>query len=309
MSTLKRRNEIPSTGGNASNKRKLSSIASSDDVASPSFSPDPDERRPASAVIVLPGRSRAAKDAGGGGDSPPPATPASQTTLSGRHKHYASPDTTPRFFWKANEMEYPKSEDWPDDKIYEYLISNAVSISPLSKPANHAEFCLVTNAKGETTKVTPRYRIPLVFLSKYQWNSLKQVMRSPNRQELWEQFKLSILYIAQLYTLFLEQANNAMAFLTTAAYKKWRSSVFDQSLVRYRFGILVNVEETSMDFWMKYDEKEYLTDLENIRTFGELIISTFYPSLLPTTSPLVRSPRCHLPLLPTSPQSLSASIP
>lgn len=44
--------------------------------------------------------------------------------------------------------------------------------------------------------------------------------------------------------------------------------MFDHSLVRYRFGILVNEPETSREFWIKYDEKEYLTDLENIRTFG-----------------------------------------
>jgi hypothetical protein len=236
------------------------------------------------------------------GDSPP-VTPTSQTTLTGQY------NASPKYWWDEREITYPQSEDWPDNNIYEYLISNAISVSPLhSKPNKHAKFCIVTNAKGKTFKVTAQYHIPMIFLSKYQWNSLKQVMRAPNRQELWEDLKLSILYLAQLCNLFLEHAKNAKEFLKPAAYNVWRDSCLDHSLFRYSKGILVNKEETIRNFWMMYDEMEYWTNLEDIRLFSELFFLCSIHSLLPVTFSLARLPRCCLSLLPSTTTHIPSSL-
>jgi hypothetical protein len=69
-----------------------------------------------------------------------------------------------------------------------------------------------------------------------------------------------------------------------------------------------------MDFWMKYDEKEYLTDLENIRTFGEWLFqhptrrcSRSLPHSLSVPS-LVTSPGCWPCPRLAPPHSPSASL-
>ncbi|KAJ7595219.1 hypothetical protein C8J56DRAFT_1159803 [Mycena floridula] len=129
----------------------------------------------------------------------------------------------------ATEIPYPVASEWPDDKIFDFLSQNALSIPPATPPGPH--FFPVTSRSLGSIQLPCKYRIPLLWMSKYQWQSLQLALTATDRDTEWEKHKLRILHVARLCNELLERAKSTMT--GRRIDKRWRCAMFDRILVRY----------------------------------------------------------------------------
>ncbi|KAJ7572945.1 hypothetical protein C8J56DRAFT_533259 [Mycena floridula] len=155
-----------------------------------------------------------------------------------------------------DEMVYPVASDWPDAKIFEFLVANVLGIPARS---TYATNLFEVPCKHGTVQLPYRYRVPLLWTAKYLWVSVKLVMTAVERQAEWDAYRLSILYIAKICATLLESAHEAA--LATGIDKKWTCPTFDRMLVRFRRGYLMNDPSTVEKFWNTYGEEEYESDV------------------------------------------------
>ncbi|KAJ7590334.1 hypothetical protein C8J56DRAFT_937343 [Mycena floridula] len=159
--------------------------------------------------------------------------------------------------WKhPAELVYPIAPDWPDDKLFDFIIDNAFTISP--RPPSAAQLFTITCSLG-TIQLPSRYRIPLIWVAKYLWVSVKLVMTADESAGEWETYRLSILFVAQLCARLLQSAHEAA--LNQGMDKKWRCPTFDRVLTRFHRGFLMNDPATVEEFWKTFGEREYKVDI------------------------------------------------
>lgn len=170
------------------------------------------------------------------------------------------------------ELPYPIESEWSDENIMKFLTDNVLSIPVKSPPGPH--FFAVTSAHG-ITHLPSRYRIPLLWTSKYQWESLKLVLNAADRVGEWSQYKLSILHVSRLCAALLEKAREAMSLEKGKGMdKKWRCPTFDRALLRYRNGCLLNDPESVEQYWNELGEEYYRADA--LIKFGKYINTSFF---------------------------------
>ncbi|KAJ7588350.1 hypothetical protein C8J56DRAFT_1164841 [Mycena floridula] len=131
--------------------------------------------------------------------------------------------------YSATEIPFPVASEWPDDKIMEFMLGSAVGIPPKPPPGPH--FFPVTSRSLGVIQIPCKYRIPLLWVAKYQWESLQLVLNASDRESEWQEYKLRILHVARLCHGLLERAKSTM----TGRHidKRWRCPMFDRVLVRY----------------------------------------------------------------------------
>lgn len=167
------------------------------------------------------------------------------------------PNTNPLAWKHPAELEYDASEQWTDDAILNFIVSNAFSIPPKGT-SRRQTFFTVTSVDGSSAALPIRYRIPLLWVSHYLWDSLSLVWTALEREREWGLFKYGILHVARLCTELFKSARVAMG---AGMDRKWRCPMFDRALVRYRMKWLFNDPATVKEFWSLYGEKEFEKDV------------------------------------------------
>jgi hypothetical protein len=187
------------------------------------------------------------------------------------------------------ELEYIEPHDWDEDRIINYLCTNAAfSLPPRDPLTTSFPWVKVFPRDPNDGPITlPRgYRIPLMFAAKFMWESLKLVVESSTHAEDWEECKFDILHVARLCSRFLDEAKRAAALCSENDKEKekrkkggmsrtWRCATFDRTLIRYFRRWLVSREEFVRDFWIEFDEEEFEVDVLKRGVFTCWCLCTF----------------------------------
>ncbi|KAK1215544.1 hypothetical protein PQX77_021846 [Marasmius sp. AFHP31] len=155
------------------------------------------------------------------------------------------------------ELDYFMPHSWNDTQIIHHLIAYSFDI-----PAKIGPFCHIIGANGVKTVLPGGYRIPLMFLARFQWLSLQLVLMAEDRETEWEEYKFGILHVSRLCKKLLDSAQDALQ--TRFKYgvdRKWRCPTFDRALVRYKLKWFISKPEEVQSFWEEYGEGEYKDDI------------------------------------------------
>ncbi|KAF9261826.1 hypothetical protein L218DRAFT_474243 [Marasmius fiardii PR-910] len=178
----------------------------------------------------------------------------------------------PSYGWQhPAELNYFTPKDWNDTKIIHHLIAYAFDVPPKSAK-NNQPFCQIVSMDGTKTVLPHGYRIPLMFLARFQWLSLKLVLSAANRQVEWVEYKFGILHVSRLCKQLLDSAQAALGAVdwdpnsgakikSKGVDRKWRCPTFDRALVRYRLKWFISKPAQVKEFWTEYGEEEYDKDV------------------------------------------------
>ena len=119
---------------------------------------------------------------------------------------------------------------------------------------------MISGTNGSITSIPWRYRVPLMFVAKFQWQSLRQVMISPTREQDLEDCKYDILHVGRLIAGLLDEAR-LVKEKTGYMDRSWRCQTFDRALVRYYRRWLLSSERYMRDFWVEFGEEEFEKDI------------------------------------------------
>lgn len=228
----------------------------------PKLSPNKRTSPPAPNVPSPPVPSRPADPAPQPAPMPRPANPESADEKTKTPARSRPPVVLPNPAepWKhPDELEYIRPYAWTNVYLISYLLDNVFDVPPRHPPGSIDPWCVVVCGDGTPIMIPKGYRLPLMFAMKFQWESLRLVLSSPQREEEWENYQYDILHVGRLCTMFLQKAREAMANDTMD--KSWRSPMFDRALTRYYRRWLVNREEFVMAFWKEFEEAEYEQDV------------------------------------------------
>ncbi|KAL0062133.1 hypothetical protein AAF712_010975 [Marasmius tenuissimus] len=156
------------------------------------------------------------------------------------------------------ELDYFMPHSWSDTQIIHHLIAHSFNI-----PAKTGQpFCHIISANGVKTVLPGGYRIPLMFLARFQWLSLQLVLMAEDREAEWEDYKFGILHVSRLCKRLLDSAQAALE--TRFKYgvdRKWRCPTFDRALVRHKLKWFISKPEEVQSFWEEYGEGEFKDDI------------------------------------------------
>ncbi|KAJ3809464.1 hypothetical protein F5876DRAFT_77728 [Lentinula aff. lateritia] len=181
------------------------------------------------------------------------------------HSPDVEPEPLPSYGWKhPAELQYFTPEDWLPTKLIFYLIANAFSVPPRTA-VRGTPFFLLTRMNGETVTLPVGYRIPLLFLARFQWLSLKLVLTASSRETEWNEYKFSILHVSRLCTALLDAAQEYVRVsseegISKGMDRKWRCATFDRALARYRLKWFISGPEQVEEFNQTVGEDEYSKD-------------------------------------------------
>ncbi|KAF9016909.1 hypothetical protein BDP27DRAFT_230700 [Rhodocollybia butyracea] len=168
------------------------------------------------------------------------------------------------------ELIYSSGRYWTDKKFFHYCIANALTISPSSLTS--PDLLFVSDDK-KAIVMNEKYRIPLMFVSRWQWNKLKSLMTAPEgeRQLRWQAEKFEVLHIARVWKILTDEGPTKEALENTGyangkeericQIKKWRCHTLDRILNRFRMGCFSSEDERVEKFWGEYGETEYVKDV------------------------------------------------
>jgi hypothetical protein len=169
----------------------------------------------------------------------------------------------PRSWRHPDELPYIRtggaSSDWDDMSIIRFLVARAVTIPPRSNRTNEPWLHIQT-ADGGTVTLPRAYRIPLLWVLKFQWTSLELVLTADPAIQAreWDGAKFEVLHIARLCAALLD---GARAAAESGIDRNWRCPAFDRALRRYWHRWLIMRDEFVRDFWREFDEEEYEGDV------------------------------------------------
>jgi len=210
-------------------------------------------------------------------DTPKPMVPSTwDTVMSGSQGTFLNPghrtprrknmitQSNPHPWMHPQELRYIGDKDFPQNLLIQYLCSKAFSIPPREANSTIPLFHVTTH-QG-TKVVLPRgYRVPLMFVAKFQWDSLKLVLTSPDPQKEWEEYKFDIIHLCRLCErLFMQAAEAQRQAGATGAKgidRLWRSATFDRVLTRFYHRWFVSREWSIRKFWEEFDDDEYDCDI------------------------------------------------
>ena len=173
-----------------------------------------------------------------------------------------SSSPAPREGWKhPAELQYIRRADWSQDLMITYLCQKAFTVPPRQTNTTLSYTEITRSFSGEKIQVPRGYRIPLMFVAKFQWESLRLVLNSASE---WEEYKFDIIHLSRLCTHFFKQAKSAVS--ENKLTKAWRSPMFDRALIRFYRKWMVSREWSVKKFWEEFDEEEYKLD---VLRFGE----------------------------------------
>ncbi|KAJ7119371.1 hypothetical protein C8R43DRAFT_86540 [Mycena crocata] len=186
-----------------------------------------------------------------------PATPAATSHLAPIPATWQHPD----------ELPYIKS-GWQDIEIIRFLTANVLTIP--AQTHSSGQWVHVLCADGVTVVLPRSYRLPLLWVAKYQWRSLELVLtaREAIRQREWDDAKYEILHIARLCA---ELVNAARVSAGKGIDRAWRCGLFDRALLRYWHEWLLMRDEFVRHFWYEFGESDFEADVLK-RTWAQWVL-------------------------------------
>ncbi|KAF7329966.1 hypothetical protein MKEN_00260600 [Mycena kentingensis (nom. inval.)] len=170
-----------------------------------------------------------------------------------------TPAAVPAAYYHPDELPYMTS-GWSDMAIIHFLAGSVFSIGPRPEHTTDAFIGVTLRARPDVGEILiPRsYRLPLLWVAKYAWTSLRIVMTSGADilQTEWDNTKYELLHIARLYTTLLNAAREFAASVG-AMDKSWRCAPFDRALRRYWHKWLLQQDKFVVDFLKEFGEDEY----------------------------------------------------
>ncbi|KAJ8089379.1 hypothetical protein PM082_014627 [Marasmius tenuissimus] len=156
------------------------------------------------------------------------------------------------------ELDYFMPHSWNDTQIIYHLIAHSFNISAKTGQP----FCHIISANGVKTVLPGGYRIPLMFLARFQWLSLQLVLMAEDREAEWEEYKFGILHVSRLCKRLLDSAQAALETrFKHGVDRKWRCPTFDRALVRYKLKWFISKPKEVQSFWEEYGEGEFKDDV------------------------------------------------
>jgi hypothetical protein len=208
-----------------------------------------------------------------------------------RGKEESGPVKAP---WRhPDELDYFRPHDWSEDRIISQLREMVFTVpSPVSGKQSFIEITVFDAgdfAKPHPIKVPRAYRVPLMFVAKFQWASLKLVLTSAQREKEWADYKFDILHLSRLCERFFNEAQVAcdkslveippmkirapeFQLADGAMSRKWRCPTFDRALARYNKNWLISREEFLRDFYIEFEDEEYVKDVLKIGALRSLTL-------------------------------------
>ncbi|KAJ7676801.1 hypothetical protein DFH06DRAFT_1122101 [Mycena polygramma] len=183
--------------------------------------------------------------------TPMPAAPTKKTAVSSPPRNWRHPD----------ELAYIRNpgKTWNDMAIVRFIAANAFSVPP--RGTHSMEPWVQVRCANGTDIVLPRgYRLPLLWVAKYQWKSVQLVLTAEQRQTEWDGAKFEILHIARLCAGLLARAK-AQWDENGVMERGWRCAQFDRALHRYWHDWLIMRDEFVRDFFREFGEEEYQIDV------------------------------------------------
>ncbi|KAJ7229845.1 hypothetical protein GGX14DRAFT_691979 [Mycena pura] len=176
----------------------------------------------------------------------------------------ASVRSSPSRDWRhPDELPYIKSpgKTWNDMAIVRFLTAHAFSVPPRSTN-RHDPWVTVRRADGIDFVLPRPYRIPLMWVAKFQWSSMQIVLTAEERQREWDETKFELLHIARLCATLLDKAR-AHFDEVGAIDRGWRCPTFDRALRRYWHKWLIMGKKNEMVclFFDEFGEEEYANDV------------------------------------------------
>jgi hypothetical protein len=163
--------------------------------------------------------------------------------------------------WKhPDELEFIEPPNLGKEQLIGFLCANGFSIPGRGNGVPPA--CVkILGRNGRATSLPWRYRIPLMFVAKFLWESLRMVMvSSAQTPDLLEDTKFDIFHIGRLLTALLKEAKRTKK-QAGSIDRTWRCPTFDRALTRYYRRWLVSHEEYIRDFWLEFGEEEFEADV------------------------------------------------
>ena len=210
-----------------------------------------------------------------------------------------APSQSPEPWKHPAELEFMTHLDWSQDKMIRYLRQNAFSVPARPANASKQAFIKIVNRKNHVTHLPAKYRVPLMFVAKFWWESLRLVLNSESREEEWNLYRMDILHLERLCTRLFEEARAATGtagniadgqdvgsastsggLIPTSASasssrtggsrgknvigtmdRDWRCPTFDRALTRFWHKWMVSREQYVKEFWEDYGEEEFQIDV------------------------------------------------
>ncbi|KAJ7069433.1 hypothetical protein C8F01DRAFT_513919 [Mycena amicta] len=159
-------------------------------------------------------------------------------------------DPPPSVWRRTEELNYIGRESdeavhWTDYRIVSFLARTAITIPPKSE--NRADpWVTVTQADGTTTTLPRGYRIPLLWLHRVQWESLRLLLSVG--KAVWPWLRFDLLHIGRLTDDFLERAR-----AETKMKRQWRYPRFDRPLTRFPRALAFKVSSSpTKNSWTEF---------------------------------------------------------
>lgn len=146
-----------------------------------------------------------------------------------------------------------------------YLRQNVFSVPPRDNNKIQQLFDVtLPPSEGSTEQrvvsLPKKYRVPLLFVAKFQWESLRLVLTSANPLAEWDEYKFDIVHLSRLCQHFLRDALK-MKQESGTMDKSWRCPMFDRALTRFYRKWMVSREWSVRKFWHEFAEEEYEIDV------------------------------------------------
>jgi hypothetical protein len=160
---------------------------------------------------------------------------------------------------------------WNDYSLLTYLVQNAITIPPRSDSRSDP-WVVITGADGSSTTIPRGYRVPVLWIMKVQWESLKFLLTVA--RPLWDSIKYDLLHLARLTSQFLAKARNEPRMK-----RQWRDPMFDRAMTRYFNGWMGCSEVFIADFYHEFRDEEYKDDLLARSAFPKLLSTILFSNL------------------------------
>ncbi|KAJ7804453.1 hypothetical protein B0H14DRAFT_3486196 [Mycena olivaceomarginata] len=175
---------------------------------------------------------------------------------------YGLPQSRPGPWLHSGDLEYLPGhlsiETWSDFRIVSFLEEHVISIPPYRD--GRSDPLVVISSSGETTIVPMGYRVPLLWLAKVQWESLKIAVTV--HCSLWDIIKLDLVYISRLTATFLAHAREAGVRAASGQIdKRWRDPMFDRVMTRFFVGWMGCRDVFVEEFYKEFKDEEYKEDV------------------------------------------------
>ncbi|KAJ7703531.1 hypothetical protein B0H17DRAFT_1194065 [Mycena rosella] len=186
------------------------------------------------------------------------ATPVKVEPVPIPNTNPSAPPLSPLSWRHPDELSYIRGgPEWDDATIVHFIVAHTVGVPPRS-PSTMEPWVHVQCADGSVVALPRTYRLPFLWVRKFQRTSLALVLgaHSAIRQREWDAAKFEILHIARLCATLLDSARAAAKL-----ERSWRCASFDRALQRYWYDWLIMRDEFVRDFWREFGEEEYKGDV------------------------------------------------